>query len=301
MTALAPNPSDPICTELDGLPLADALHRAAASHWGGVVRVLQDSDQAGAVYLHGGEVAWAVSRDHTENFGHYLERIGMIPRDRFNEVVLAYKASGKAQKFGAMLEEAGLISHARLRECLKAHIRAALAALLRNPDPRASARSDELLVDARWTFLLEDVLPALPDQAGSSPPEPGRPDPHELLETLAQLTGYEYSFIAVPGTGLLAVHDTEQTETREAAMTAAITWLSSTASAAGELLPGRAELILLEHGAGSLMAGWTGDERRTFLAVAFTRDGKPGIVKHKLAELLPRIRELTAAGAGRPE
>ncbi len=301
-----PAPQNGTRPDLDGLPLRSALQRAAAAHWGGTLQVIGGGGQLGAVYLHGGDVAWAVSSTQTVEFGHYLERIGLVPRQRFTEVVQRYRARGEAMSFGTMMAEAGLASPARLRTCLRAHIRSALASLLREPQPTVRTGEEELRVDPRWTFLLEEVLPAtaeaeqrsdayisttIGDDSGIA----------ELLAGLAPLPGYAYSFVIDPAGELVAVHTADDLPVPDDTIRAAVAWLTETEAAAATLMPGKTGLLLMEHGTGSLLARWTGDDRRHAVAVAFSAAGRLGVVKHKLDDLIPRMSRLVGTDTSTTE
>ena len=70
-----------------------------------VSAVMKDGEQIGSVFMRDGLVAWAVSNNQTENFGSFLERIGLIPKEKLNEIAAKYRALGKAKKLGTLLEE----------------------------------------------------------------------------------------------------------------------------------------------------------------------------------------------------
>jgi len=106
---------DDVLEFIDGHPFRDALKNAVEIRWSGILRAVKDSEQVGVVVMRDGHIAWAVSNSQTENFGSFLERIGMVPKEKLNEVVQKYRSLGKTKKLGALLEEAGLISHATLR------------------------------------------------------------------------------------------------------------------------------------------------------------------------------------------
>ena len=121
---------DHVVEIIDGHSFDVALRNAVEVKWSGILNAMKDSQQVGVVVLRDGHIAWAVSNTQTENFASFLERIGMVPKDRLDEVVLKYRSLGKSKKLGALLEETGLISHATLRECLKAHVSAAISSMM---------------------------------------------------------------------------------------------------------------------------------------------------------------------------
>ncbi|MGD0511373.1 MAG: hypothetical protein ABSA33_06060, partial [Candidatus Micrarchaeaceae archaeon] len=57
------------------------------------------------------------------------------------------------------LEEEGLISRAKLRECLRAHIRAAILSMLEDPDVLIIASHGEMVGDANLMFHVKEVVP----------------------------------------------------------------------------------------------------------------------------------------------
>jgi hypothetical protein len=290
--------------DIDGLPFIDALKKTVDRKWSGILRVTKETDQIGSVFMRDGNVAWAVSKNQTENFSSFLERIGLIPKEKLSEIVSKYKALGKAKKLGELLEEEGLISHDKLRECLGAHIRAAIASMMDDPLVLIEASHGEMVVDANLLFQLEEVLPDLcrmdkpVDEAspGATPPEDQSRAENDarivdILGNLAAMQGYRYSFVSASEGKLLALHKSEADPNPEAAVASATSWIDSSAmhSASGEL--GRMECVILEHESGLLIAQSVDSEKQCFVAVSFEKDGKLGVIKHKISELIPSIRQ----------
>jgi hypothetical protein len=257
--------------------------------------------------MRDGQVAWAVSRNQTENFGSFLERIGLIPKEKLSEIVNRYKALGKSKKLGTLLEEEGLISHAKLRECLRAHIRAAIASMMYDPEVVIKASHGEMVVDSNLIFFLNEVLPKycnadepVDDSFIASDPPENRDSTGDteklidLLGNLAALPGYRYSFIAEPDGNLLALHKSETDSDLGEAVASAIAWLNSAATQAADGHFGKMESIILEHEKGLLIAQSTVNERQSFVNASFDKDGKLGVIKHKISELIPSIRQVIA-------
>jgi hypothetical protein len=298
---------NPVSLDIDGLPFIDALEKTVDKKWGGILRVMKEDEQIGSVFMRGGQVAWAVSRNQTENFGSFLERIGLIPKEKLSEIVNRYKALGKSKKLGTLLEEEGLISHAKLRECLRAHIRAAIASMMDDPEVVIKASHGEMVVDSNLIFFLNEVLPKYSnaDESGddsfiaSDHPEnrdlTGDTDKLvDMLGNLALLPGYRYSFIAESNGNLLALHKSETDSDLGEAVSSAIAWLNSAATHAANGHFGKMESIILEHEKGFLIAQSTNNERQSFVNASFDKDGKLGVIKHKISELIPSIRQVIA-------
>jgi hypothetical protein len=72
----------------------------------------------------------------------------------------------------------------------------------------------------------------------------------------------------------------------------AIDWINSSAINAADGHFGKMECIILEHGNGLLVTQWMDDERRIFVTGSFDKDGKLGVIKHKITEMIPSIRQL---------
>ena len=291
-----------VSQEIDGLPFVEALEKSAEIKWCGILRALKEDEQIGSVFVRDGQVAWAVSKNQTENFSSFLERIGLIPKEKLSEIVSKYKALGKSKKLGALLEEEGLISHEKLRECLRAHIRAAVTSMMNDPDVLINASHGEMIVDTNLLFLLSEVLPNY--YHGEEPPyiETIEADISEnqdeadnkekiidILGNLATLPGYQYSFISEPDGKLFALHKSDVAANSESAADSAIEWINSSLKSANGHF-GDMECIILEHGKGSLIAQLANGEKHYFLTVSCDKDGKLGVIKHKIAELLPSIR-----------
>jgi hypothetical protein len=298
--------SNLVSQDIDGLPFIDALLKTADKKWGGILRVMKDADQIGSVFMRDGHVAWAVSKNQTENFASFLERIGMIPKEKLGEIVARYKALGKAKKLGTLLEEEGLISRVKLRECLRAHIRAAIASMMDDPEVLIKASHGEMIVDANLMFLLNEVLPGhyLAGEPGDLNPvldgnlnEAADAEKSiDILAHLATLPGYRFSFLADANGKLLALHKADSTLNVGETAAKAIAWINSTAVNAVDGHFGEMECIIMEHGNGLLVTQWMENESQCFVAGSFDKDGKLGVIKHKISEMVPSIRQLIAEG-----
>jgi predicted regulator of Ras-like GTPase activity (Roadblock/LC7/MglB family) len=112
----------------------------------------------------------------------------------------------------------------------------------------------------------------------------------DILGNLATLPGYQYSFISEPDGKLLALHKSDADANSESAADSAIAWINSSLNSANGHF-GDMECIILEHGKGSLIAQMANCEKHYFVTVSCDKAGKLGVIKHKISELLPSIRE----------
>jgi predicted regulator of Ras-like GTPase activity (Roadblock/LC7/MglB family) len=284
-----------------------ALKNAVEIKWSGILNAMKDSQQVGVIVLSDGHIAWAVSNSQTENFASFLERIGMLPKDKLDEVVLKYRSLGKSKKLGVLLEETGLITHATLRECLKAHVRAAIASLMDESKITLQASGGEMVVDTSLIFLFSEVFPALEEEAfpessltGREPPdstvkkEEPRPEERLFLQDLAALPGYLYSVVSSSEGNLLACHvaDGVTVDTKEQ-LPSLLVWLGASSLSSNELKMGKVLFEFIQSEQGSLFVHMVDAESRYFLAVACDENAKLGVVRHKMSELLPEVRKLT--------
>ncbi len=290
--------------DIDDLPFIEALLKTGEKKWGGILRVVKDGEQIGSVFMRDGQVAWAVSNNQTENFGSFLERIGLIPKEKLSEIAVKYRALGKSKKLGTLLEEEGLISRIKLRECLRAHIRAAIASMMNDPEVVIKASHGEMIVDSNLMFLLSEVLPGhvlndAPSDARS--PAAGHETFRdeavfqaislEILTNLGSLPGYLFSLLAGADGRLLALHKADGGPDVAETAALAIEWINSSVANAFKGRFGKPECLTLEHDKGLLMAQWTDDETDFFICCSFDKDGKLGVIKHKVAEIIPLIRQ----------
>jgi len=283
-------------------PVAEALASAVAKQWSGILRAMVADEQKGMIVLCNGRIAWAVSKNQKENFPYFLEQIGRVPPDRLREIVRQQSAPDKSKKLGLILEAAGLITHATFRECLLAHIRSAFASLLENPLMHIQTNKTEIVADNSLTFSLAETLDntevetAVDDQrTTTSVPEGGaRSCNGELLENLALLSGYMYSFVANTSGKLLAFHEAEHTgEQVETLFATVADWLSTSLEAARILGMGAARVTFMEGVDQSLLVQATDSEHRHFLAVAFNEEGRLGVVKTRIASMIPTVQTFT--------
>lgn len=298
---------DDLIELIEGYPFPVALKNAAEMRWSGILRAMRDSEQVGVIVMRDGHVAWAVSNIQAENFGSFLERIGMIPKEKLDEVVRKYRALGKSKKLGALLEESGLISHATLRECLKAHVRAAISSLMDDPLIILEARNGEMAIDASLIFMLNEVYPVsdeIPVDAGAAPggvdagervqEEPPRTVEADILNGFEALPGYLYSFVADTAGNVLLLHRSDDGQVNmDRVVPAVLAWISTSAVSSVEMEMGEVMFAFIQCESGSLFVHMTGGENRHFVAVACNEDAKLGVVRHKISEMLPTIRRFT--------
>ena len=291
-----------------GQTVLHALQNAEDNAWTGVLRVLRESEQFGIAFVCEGQVAWATSKNQADNFGSFLERIGNIPKERQKEIFQSFKDLGQTKEFGILLEETGLITRSTLRECLKGHIRAAIVSLREISDVTIKAEKCELAVHKDLSFRLEEVLP---DKTGSvpladtPPADFFRPNSfchglalefrEDILQSLTTLTGYQYSFICDSEAKLLASHKSDTLALNiEELVSPSIAWIMSSTATLMDLDMGRITSVLLEHDKGSLVAQWQNGEKDFFIAASFDKSGKPGVIKHKISEMISSILQIPA-------
>ena len=299
--------ADHVVEIIDGHSFTVALRNAVEIKWSGILNAMKDSQQVGVVVLRDGHIAWAVSNTQTENFASFLERIGMVPKDRLDEVVLKYRTMGKSKKLGALLEETGLISHATLRECLKAHVRAAISSMMDDLEITLQARGGDMVVDTSLIFLLSEVFPSqeeevdltvsmhIPDDSDTVEKYKEKlPEDKEFLQDLTALPGYLYSVVANTEGNQLAYHvaDGVSVDTQQL-LPSLLVWLGASSLSSNELKMGKVLFGFVQSEEGSLFVHMVDTGSKYFLAVACDEKAKPGVVKHKMSELIPDIRKLT--------
>ncbi|MRR55249.1 MAG: hypothetical protein EG822_12205 [Deltaproteobacteria bacterium] len=298
---------DHVIELVDGHSFMVALKNAVEIKWSGILNAMKDSQQVGVVVLSDGHIAWAVSNSQTENFASFLERIGMLPKDKLDEVVLKYRSLGKSKKLGVLLEETGLITHATLRECLKAHVSAAISSMMDDPEITLQASGGEMAVDTSLIFLFSEVFPASEDQvffensliSRVQPDSVGKkeeplPEERNVLQELAALPGYLYSVVSSSEGNLLACHVADGvTVDAKQQLPSLLVWLGASSLSSNELKMGKVLFEFIQSEQGSLFVHIVDAESSYFLAVACDENAKLGVVRHKMSELLPEVRKLT--------
>jgi hypothetical protein len=281
--------------------LPDILKQSEEERWTGILDVCKGQEQFGTVFLHQGRIAWAASKDQSKNFGFFLEKIGMIPKQRQKEIFDKFKALGKNRDFGAVIEETGLISRSKLRECLRGHIQAAISSLLDNSGITFKQRECDIAVTPDLLFSLDEILRpvnaesvpqsnATSSYSGESDCRPVVDNLNNILETLASLTGYQYSFICNPEAEVLASHKSDSLALDlDEILISSTAWIVSSAAKLHELRIGRMDFVLVEHDKGSLIARCPSEENGFFIAASFNENGKPGVIKHKISEMMSSV------------
>ena len=299
---------NPDSQDIDGLPFIDALRKSVEKQWSGILRVSKADDQVGSIFMRDGCIAWATSKNQTENFASFLERIGLIPRDILSETVRKYKSLGKTKKLGELLEEEGLISRDKLRECLGAHIRAAIKSLTEDHLLIIEASHGEMEVDANLLFSLDELLALESPGEDSSEGEAVGPDHpsygkegsfiSNVLSSLASLPGYRFSFVSGADDKQMALHKSDGEPDPETLIKCATEWINLSVGHWSDRGLFKMDSLILEHEKGILVAQFIDDERKCFAAVAFDKGGKLGVIKHKLNDIISSILQIMNNATG---
>ncbi len=281
--------------------LPDILKQSEEDRWTGILDVCKGQEQFGTVFLHNGQIAWAASKDQTKNFGFFLEKIGQIPKQRQKEIFEKFKALGKSSDLGAMIEETGLISRSTLRECLQGHIQSAISSVLDTSEITCKQRECNISVTPDLLFSLDEVLRPGPEEFEQQSSVTSQyPDEsncrtvvdnlNNILENLSTLTGYQYSFICNSEAKVLTSHKSDSLPwDMDEILISSTTWIVSSASKLNELRIGRMDFVLVEHDKGSLIARCPTEENDFFIAASFNESGKPGVIKHKISEIITSV------------
>lgn len=280
----------------------DSLKNAAVLKWSGMLRAKLAGEQVGVIVMYDGNVAWAASAMQSEDFSSVLERVGLVSRDKLetaNHFLQKQRSLGKTTNLGTLLAEECLISPALLRTCFKTHVSAAITSLAETPLLSMQAENETISVDASLLFDLDELLPGMDFEHASSSEQLAAASADEiekgrLLMGLAQLPGYRYSFIADTDGNLLTYHlaDAVQVEV-ERIIPKALAWLSAACTLSTETEMGLVLSAYLHGETGSLFAQMTDFSKQFFVAVSFSADGKLGVIKHKITELIPAVRKFT--------
>ncbi|MGB9080038.1 MAG: hypothetical protein WCD00_01985 [Desulfuromonadaceae bacterium] len=286
--------------------VVDSLKNAAGSKWSGMLRAELAGEQVGVIVMHDGRVAWAVSNGQAENFSSVLERVGLVSRDKLrgaNQVLRNYRSLSKTTGLGALLAEECLISPSVLRSCFKTYMSAAIVSMAGTPLLSMQAEDEIVSVDASLLFDLDELLPGTGHRIGPSTASISRPQGGEsadeiekgkLLTGLVLLPGYRYSFIADTDGKLLTYHMADAVQVQvDRIMPKALAWLSAACAISTESEMGLVLSAYLHGETGSLFAQMTDLNKQFFVAVSFGPEGKLGVIKHKISELIPEVRRFT--------
>ncbi|HBA71117.1 MAG: hypothetical protein A2X82_00745 [Geobacteraceae bacterium GWC2_55_20] len=286
--------------------VVDSLKNAARLKWSGLLRATLAGKQVGVIVMHDGQVAWAASTMQSEDFSAVLERVGLVSRDKLtaaNQVLQQQRSQGKTANLGSLLAEECLISPSLLRSCFKTHVSAAIASLVAAPLLFLQAEHETVSVDSCLLFDLDDLLPdfehGIVFSQASSAEQPAGVSVYEaekgtLLTGLTLLPGYRYSFIADTEGKILTYHVADRVQVQvERIIPKALDWLSAASTLSTEAEMGLVLSAYLHGETGSLFAQMTDFSKQFFVAVSFSADGKLGVIKHKISELIPAVRKFT--------
>jgi len=279
--------------------VVDSLKNAVQLKWSGLLRATLAGARVGVIVMHDGQVAWAASATQSEDFSAVLERIGLVSRDKLaaaNQVLQQQRSEGKTTHLGTLLAEECLISPSLLRSCFKTHVSAAITSLAAAPLLSLQAEPETVSVDSSLLFDLAELLPDF--ECGSEPDGESNNalEKDTLLTGLTLLPGYRYSFIADTKGKMLTCHVADAVQVQlERIIPKALVWLSAACTLSTETEMGLVLSAYLHGETGSLFAQMTDFSKQFFVAVSFSADGKLGVIKHKISELIPAVRKFTEA------
>lgn len=276
--------------------LIQALQTAAHNQWTGILRCFNESHDLGLVVFFLGKVAWAAAIGQTNNFGSLLEEFAKIPKERQKEIFQTLRELGQTKEFSRQLEESGIIERPVLRECLKRHIKSALASLLISNDLTTKKEESNLADPADLSFGLDEVLDesflhleGYP-QSVSDTPDISAPENEGIktsLEKLENLTGYQYSFVCDGQGTMLESHRSESIDESKinTLLRPYLNWIQLLAGGLGESNSAGFKSFILELDDGLLVAHRSTGERKLFVTGFFDETGKPGVITHKVREI----------------
>jgi hypothetical protein len=107
-----------LCADVRAFSLADVMQLVHASGKSGFL-MFEHADCAKCVYLHAGEVVFAISNQKIDRLGESLVRAGVISSDDFHAASAAYRPPGQ---FGRFLVERGVLSPRELWDGVKRQV-----------------------------------------------------------------------------------------------------------------------------------------------------------------------------------
>jgi len=262
--------------------------------WSGTIDVKVRDRVVGQVVMAKGKVAWATSKDQTENLASLVWRLSHITAEELSTVSKTYYKHKGKKKIGTILEEEGLMSRPVLRRCLMLHIRFALANLFSHEDALVDPRPEVLQTDDEILFLPEEVVPfsVIADFAKGWV-ERNKDDDYFrkvttdsfVLRPLFELPGYMASAVISAHGGVLVAHrSVDWLEPKIlAVLVASMLETSMDLSSAIEL--GQARATMVECSSGFIVARWV-DRDKQFACVAMTdHDANLGLIHAGLNRL----------------
>lgn len=281
----------------------ECLVRGIRLSWSGAIDVVDgDGEPLGQIVISDGRIAWATHCRQSETLGVFLWRLGRITRAQLNQVGEIYHAHKGKKKLGAILEEAGLVSRPVLRRCLLLHLRAALDAVLAEPEALARMAPGPRIPDEPFLFGLGEIISPMTRQ-------------HELqalveemdidlgwqeswftlnrenlvLRGLTSLPGYLASAVLSFDGDVVVAHNTGVNMDLASFGVMAAAVLEGAARAAGTSPLGRLGTVSLRCDHGLLSASWLDSDRYYFVCV-LTRDRRdPLRVATGLESALPAL------------
>ncbi len=261
----------------------------AASRSGRVV-VHERGEVRGQVVVLNGQVGWAVAINQAQDLGCFLQRLGKVSRGDLAAVRRRFQELGGRRKFGALLEEAGLIKRPVLRRCLMLHTRAALANLLDGvQEATVDVEPVQLEADSEMTFALGEIMQEEFDTSSRvswSEFDDWTSD-NEVLKPLSLVPGYRASAVlATDGRVLIAQSISARSDPSLIAIFLATVLEYATYAMTGV---GAVRLALLECEEGSIIARWIDADSTRLLALLLEPDGSLGMAKLRMGELVAQL------------
>jgi predicted regulator of Ras-like GTPase activity (Roadblock/LC7/MglB family) len=273
-----------------------ALARCRESRMSARLSIRLGPAPVGQVVVLSGRVGWAVSIDQQQDLGTFLWRLGKVRRSDITAVRQRFVELEGRRKFGALLEEAGLLKRPVLRRCLLLHTRAALNQLFRAEALEVDVEPIAIEADGELTFEFEEVMRTSrePEDSPNCLDFGSWTSENAVLAPLREVPGYRAcALLSAEGEVLVAQSSTTDFSPPLIAVFSATVLEHSlhTVSSAGV---GAVKSALLECDEGTVIARWVGSGHQYLLALLIDPTANLGMATLRIAELLPSLETFVA-------
>ncbi len=288
--------------------LSECLLQAIHEIFTGNIEVQEEGEGIGQIVLSEGRIAWATCKGQSETLGIFMWRLGRITREQLSQVQLIFKENKGKKKFGAILEEMGVMSRPVLRRCLLLHTRSAIDSLLSSPHATAVMIQNEQRTDERILFGPEEVLPPdlstdiltewmAPDNTRARSWREHNPD-NAILEPLFKLPGHLASAIISFDGGIISAYIEQDTLDMNVLAAFISAMLESSSRAVGATSLSTVDSIMLDCANGWLVARWFDKHRHNLLFVLIDEEGNPALTRHTINLMAPKLQRWLDEGGG---
>lgn len=156
--------------------------------WSGALYFVEQQTVTGRLFLNGGYLSWAEAAGQTMSLFSAMQSFAQVDRDDILFADSMYKEQGENKNFVEVLENSGLVSFWTLRECMRAHIYAAVEKIGEKPGVQIIEDDSKVAQASQHVFTIDELEYAVPYSQALPKPLLGA-EPTDVVEVRLRTRG----------------------------------------------------------------------------------------------------------------